>query len=439
MKPQPRRKFLQHTALFAGATALTGPFIRSIRAGEPGPNEKIRVGLIGSGTMGRGDLECFLDFPDVECVVIADLDEGMTAQGLEVCEKKGRKRPETTKDFRRVLERKDVDAVLIATPDHWHALPTVQACQAGKDIYVEKPLAKTIDEGRAMVTAAQKHDRIVQMGSQWTSCQHMLDAAAFVKSGKLGKVRLARGWANLDWMPKCAKQPDSTPPENIDYDFWLGPAPKRPFNRNRFHFNFRWYWDYAGGLMTDWGVHLLNMIFMGLPLEAPKTVTSAGTPHLLGDDWETPGTQTTVYEFPSFNLIWEHLAGLNTTINNHPWGIAWYGSEGIIMMNDAGWEVIPERRQANLDPEKQKGSGNPRPAHIRNFLDCVKSRQQPVLNLELGHHLSNLAHLGNIAYRTGGKIHWDAEKEVIIGDSRADKLVGAGYRTPWKLDYLRRS
>lgn len=438
MKTLSRRNFLQQTTLLAGAAALSGPFIRSVRAGEPGPNDKIRVGLIGSGNMGRGDLECFLDFPDVECVMIADLDEGMTAQGLEVCEKKGRKRPDTTKDFRRMLERKDVDAVLIATPDHWHAVPTVMACQAGKDIYVEKPLAKTIDEGRAMLTAAQKHIRIVQMGSQWTSCQHMLEAAACVKSGKLGKVRLARGWANLDWMPKCAKQPDSTPPENVDYDFWLGPAPKRPFNRNRFHFNFRWYWDYAGGLMTDWGVHLLNMIFMGLPLESPQSVTSTGTSHLLGDDWETPGTQATIYEFPTFNVIWEHLAGMSTTINNHPWGIAWYGSEGIIMMNDAGWEVIPERRHANLDPEKHKGSGNPRPAHIRNFLDCVKTRRQPVLNLELGHHLSNLAHLGNIAYRVGGKIAWNAATESISGNPEADKLVGTSYRSPWKLDYARR-
>lgn len=439
MKTQPRRKFLQKTALFTGAAALTGPMIRSVRAGEPGPNEKIRLGLIGSGNMGRGDLECFLDFPEVDCVIIADLDDGMTAQGLKVCDEKGRKRPDTTKDFRRVLDRKDVDVVLIATPDHWHALPTVMACQAGKDIYVEKPLAKTIDEGRAMLTAAQKHNRVVQMGSQWRSCQHMLDAAEFVKSGKLGKVKLARGWANLDWMPKCEKQPDSAPPENVDYDFWLGPAPLRPFNRNRFHFNFRWYWDYAGGLMTDWGVHLLNMIFMGLPPEAPKSVTSTGTPHLLGDAWETPGTQVTLYEFPSFNLVWEHLAGISTTINNHPWGIAWYGSEGIIMMNDAGWEVIPEKRNANLDPEKHKGSGNPRPAHIRNFLDCVRSRQQPVLNLELGHHLSTLAHLGNIAYRTGSKIVWDGKKEAIGHDIEADKLVGTSYRAPWKLDYARRS
>jgi predicted dehydrogenase len=327
MNTQSRRRFLQNTALLAGAATVGGPFIRSVCAEEPGPNDKIRLGLIGSGNMGRGDLECFLDFPEVDCVAIADLDDSMLAQGLEVCAKKERKRPEAVKDFRRLLDRKDVDAVLIATPDHWHAIPTIMACQAGKDVYVEKPLATTIDEGRAMLTAAQRHHRVVQMGSQWRSCRHMLEAAEFVKSGKLGKIRMARGWANLDWMPRCEKQADSAPPENCDYDFWLGPAPKRPFNRNRFHFNFRWYWDYAGGLMTDWGVHLLNMIFMGLPMEWPKSVISSGASHLLGDDWETPGSQVTVYEFQNYNLIWEHLAGYATTINNHPWGIAWYGSE----------------------------------------------------------------------------------------------------------------
>ncbi len=437
MNAIPRRQFLRNSALFVGSAAFAGPLLRA--AGTPGPNDKIRLGVIGAGNMGCGDLDCFLRFDDVECVVIADVDDAMLAKGLAVCEKRGRKKPDTVKDFRRVLERKDVDAVMIATPDHWHALPTVMACQAGKDVYVEKPLATTIDEGRAMVTAAQRHNRIAQMGSQWRSSEHMLDAAAFVKSGKLGKIHLARGWANLDWIPRCLPQPDNAPPAGVDYDFWLGPAPKRPFNPNRFHFNFRWYWDYAGGLMTDWGVHLINMLFLGLPAESPTSVASTGTPHLLGDAWETPGTQTALYEFPSFKLIWEHSAGFATTINNRPWGVAWYGEEGIIMMSDAGWEVIPEKRKANLDPEKHKGSGDPRPAHVRNFLDCVKSRQQPVLNLESGHHLSTVAHLGNLAHRSGAKLTWDAEKERIIGNRRADRLVGTEYRKPWKLDYARRS
>lgn len=434
-----RRRFIRNTGLFAGGAVLAGPWIRSVRADELGPNSKIRMGLIGCGGIGQVDLDCFLGNPEVDCVVIADLDEAMTAKGLAVCEKRERKKPDTVKDFRRVLDRKDVDIVLVATPDHWHAIPTVMACQAGKDVYVEKPLAKTIDEGRAMVTAAQKHNRIVQMGSQWRSCQHMIEAAEFVKSGKLGKLAMARGWAYLDWLPSIGKPADCPPPAGIDYDFWLGPAPKHQFNPNRFHFNFRWFWDYAGGLMTDWGVHLLNMISMGTPLETPKSVVSSGGKYVLDDNSETPDSQVTTYEFDSYMLVWEHKAGLAVGINNHPWGIAWYGTEGTVMMNDAGWEVIPEKRKANLDPEKHRSSGDPRPAHARNFLDCVKTRKQPVLNLELGHHISTLAHLGNIAYLSGNKIAWNAEKEQVIGNSKADKLVGAEYRTPWKLDYLRRS
>jgi predicted dehydrogenase len=438
-QPVSRRQFVHRTALAVGAVAVAGPFIRTVRAGEPGANSKIRLGFIGSGQMGRGDLETFFLNPEVDCAVIADVDDAQMAEGLKVCETAGRPRPDTVRDFRRVLDRKDVDIVLIATPDHWHALPAVLACQAGKDVYLEKPLAKTIDEGRAIVTAATKHNRILQMGSQWRSCQHMIEAAEFVKSGKLGKISMARGWANLDWQPKCDKKPDGPPPAGVDYDLWLGPAPKRPFNPNRFHYNFRWHWDYAGGLMTDWGVHLLNMISMGTPLQGLKSVTSSGVRQLLGDDWETPGAQTALYEFPDFMLIWEHLSGYATTINNHPWGIAWYGSEGIIMMNDAGWEIIPERRQANLDPERHKGSGNPRPAHVRNFLDCVKSRQPPVLHAELGHELSTLAHLGNLAYRTGSLIKWDAAREKVADNPAADRLVGVKYRAPWKLPYAKRA
>ena len=434
----PRRHFIRNTALLAGSAGFAGPLIRSVRAGEPGPNSKLRLGVIGCGGMGQGDLECFLDNPDVECVVIADLDEANIGKGLAICEKKERKKPDTVKDFRRVLDRKDVDAVLIATPDHWHAIPTVMACQAGKDVYVEKPLAKTIDEGRAMLTAAQKHNRVVQMGSQWRSCQHMIEAAEFVRSGKLGKLAMARGWAYLDWLPSVGKPADCLPPAGIDYDMWLGPAAQHTFNPNRFHFNFRWFWDYAGGLMTDWGVHLLNMIFMGTPAEWPKSVVSSGGKYVLDDNSETPDSQVTTYEFPNYMLVWEHKAGLAVGINNHPWGIAWYGTEGTIIMNDAGWEVIPEKRKANLEPEKHKSSGNPRPAHIRNFLDCIKSRQQPVLNLERGHFVSTIAHLGNIAYRSGSKITWDAEKEQIIGNAEANKLVSVEYRKPWKLDYMRR-
>jgi predicted dehydrogenase len=338
-----------------------------------------------------------------------------------------------------VLDRKDVDLVLIATPDHWHALPTVLACQAGKDVYVEKPLAKTVDEGRAMLEASRRHNRVVQMGSQWRSCAHIIEATEFIRSGKLGKVSLVRGWAYLDWLPTIGKKADCTPPAGVDYDLWLGPSPKRPFNPNRFHFNFRWFWDYAGGLMTDWGVHLINMMLMGMGPEEPTAVFSSGGKFVFDDDSETPDSQVTVYEFPTYQLIWEHKAGLNNGLNGRSWGIEWNGTEGTIFLNDEGWEIRTERKQANLDSQRKPGSPDPRPAHVRNFLDCVKSRRQPVLNVEVGHHVSTVAHLGNIAYRTGRKLNWDAQKEKIIGDREADKLIGTPYRKPWSLPYSRRA
>ena len=437
MKNITRRNFIGQTALVTLA-AGTFPFIRSARAGEPGASEKIRLGVIGCGGMGQVDLTDFVANPEVECVVICDLDDARLAKGLEICAKAGRKPPETTKEFQRVLDHKDIDAVLIATPDHWHAIPAVMACQAGKDVYVEKPLAKTIDEGRAMVEAAKRHKRIAQMGSQWRSCAHIIEAAEMVRSGKLGKVSLVRGWAYLDWLPTVGHKPDCAPPAGIDYDRWLGPAPLRPFNPNRFHFNFRWFWDYAGGLMTDWGVHLINMQQMGMGLDAPKTVSSCGGKFTFDDDSETPDSQVTVYEFPTYQMIWEHRAGLNNGLHGRPWGVQWSGTEGTIILNDTGYEIIGEKKGEKVDSGKVASKGNPHPAHVRNFLDCVKSRQQPVLNLETGQHVSTLAHLGNIAYRTGRKIVWDGQAEKVVGDHEADKLVGVKYRKPWHLPYLRR-
>lgn len=440
-KPISRRAFLGKSALALSLTpALGATFIpRPGRAASVGANDKIRVGLIGAGGMGCGDLDCFFGFPEVECAVICDVDDAHLANGVKACTRRERKAPDTVKDFRRVLDRKDVDAVIVATPDHWHALPTVMACQAGKDVYVEKPLATTIDEGRAMLTAAQKHNRVVQMGSQWKSCQHIIEAAEFVKSGKLGKVSMVRGWAWLDWQPEIGRPPDGDPPAGVDYDLWLGPAPKRPFNPNRFHYNFRWFWDYAGGLMTDWGVHLINMMLMGMDSRPPKTVCSSGGTYVQNDMRDTPDSQIALYEFPDYLLVWEHKSGMGTGLNGRSWGVSWSGTEGTILLNDAGWELIIEKRKANLDPEKHPSSGDPRPAHVRNFLDCVKSRKPPVLNLELAHHVSTVAHLGNIAFRSGRKITWDAVNERIVGDRDADKLVGVKYRKPWTLPYSKRA
>jgi predicted dehydrogenase len=434
-----RREFLERSMLASLALSTGGRAADSpSTTGTVPSSERIRVGVVGCGGMGRGDLATFLQYPEVDCPVLCDVDDRMLAEASKLVEETRNHRPDTVKDFRRVLERKDVDAVLVATPDHWHALPTIYACEAGKDVYVEKPLATTIDEGRAMLTAATKHNRIVQMGAQRRSSPTYGEATDFVRSGKLGKVGLVRAWAYLDWIKPIGRPADAPVPEGVDYDMWLGPAPKRPFNPNRFHFNFRWFWDYAGGLMTDWGVHLIQILLWAMGNEWPKAVLSSGGKYVLDDNSETPDTQMAIYEFPSYTLVWEHKVGVGLGLYNRPWGMSFTGTEGTLVINDAGWEILREPSKDSLEPRKYPGGIDPRPAHVRNFLDCVKSRQQPVENLEVGHFLSTIAHLGNLALRSGKRILWDPEREHITNDREADELVGCHYRRPWRLPYGRR-
>lgn len=424
------RRNLVAGALAAGLALPSGA--------RPGANDRIRIGLIGCGGMGRGDLQTFLANKEVDCPIVCDVDDLQAGRARYVVEEMRGVAPDTCRDFRRVIERKDLDAVLVATPDHWHALPTVLACQAGKDVYVEKPLATSIAEGRAMLDAAKRHARVVQMGTQWRSGGHFREAVEFVQSGKLGKIRFVRCWAYHDWLGAIGNPPDGDPPPQVDYDLWLGPAPKRPFNPNRFHFNFRWFWDYAGGLMTDWGVHLINIVLWAMGDAPPKTVTSSGGKYVLDDNSETPDTQIAVYDFPTYALIWEHQVQCGVGMNDRPWGIWFSGTEGTLILNDAGWEIISEPKKQTLAAAKHGGSPDARPAHVRNFLDCMRSRQQPVENLEFGHFVSSVAHLGNIALRSNAKIIWDAKNERVVNDRKADRLVGVTYRKPWTLPYMRR-
>jgi len=423
----------------AMATGWVASLISKARAANlPGANDRVRVGLIGCGGISTADMSMFLLNPEVECPVVCDIDDAKLGNGVKLVEKLGGKTPQTVKDFRRVIDRKDVDVCLVCTPDHWHALPTIYACQAGKDVYCEKPLAPSVGEGRAMVDAARKHNRIVQMGTQWRSGHHYQEAIGFVQSGQLGKIRQVRAWAYLDWVGGIGNPPDSDPPSGVDYDMWLGPSPLRPFNKNRFHFNFRWFWDYAGGLMTDWGVHLLNLALWGMGPTPPKTVTSSGGKFVVDDNSETPDTQVAVYDFPSYTLIWEHqmLGGVGP--GNRPHGLSFCGSEATLIVDANGWEVIPEPKrksvvayQRKIDPNDKFYDG--RKAHVRNFLDCIRSRQQPVENTDLAQFVTTIASLGNVALRTGRKIVWDAQNEAISGVEGAEQWVKRPYRKPWAI------
>lgn len=450
MKSKSRRKFIQQS-ISAGAVAGAGLLGSKAAPAQSaassdrvaGANDRIRVGLIGCGGQGRNDLVKMLRIKNIECVALCDVDDNQVAVVRKaVDEQAGQKPGFATRDFRRLLEQKDVDAVIIGTPDHWHALPTMMACEAGKDVYVEKPLSISIGEGRAMVNAARKYNRIVQMGTQQRSASHYAAAIDYVKSGKLGKIRVVKTWAYQDWMGNIPVVPDSEPPASVDYDLWLGPAIKRPFNKNRFHFNFRWYWDYSGGLMTDWGAHMIDIANWGMGVKAPDTAMSVGGKFGFPDDAEeTPDTQQVLWSFPNFSMVWEHATAIGRGPEARDHGVAFHGNNGTLIVDRGGWEVHAEserngnRRAYKMMPVPRQPAGNEdyHFLHVKNFVDCMKSRKLPISDVEVGHNSMIACHLGNIAYRLGRQIRWDAEKEKIVGDAEAAKLVTRDYRAPWKL------
>ncbi len=447
MQSKTRRVFLKDS-LAAGA-AMSGAALASSASAEsyqriPGANDRIAVALIGCGGQGRGDLNSMIRIKNVECTALCDVDDDQTAREFKMIEDAGFRKPSLgTRDFRKVLDLKEVDAVVIGTPDHWHALPTIMACQAGKDVYVEKPLSVAIAEGRLMVKAARKYDRVVQMGTQQRSAPHYAEAVEYVKSGKLGKIRQVRAWAYLDWKGEVPVLPDSDPPPNVDYDMWLGPAPKRPFNRNRFHFTFRWYWDYSGGLMTDWGAHMIDIANWGMGIKAPSSAMSAGGKFGFPDDaMETPDSQHVTWAFPDFNMIWEHAVGIGRGPEAREHGVAFHGNDGVLVIDRAGWEAYPETDAINKKrmyktagvPRAGAGSVDYHAMHIKNFIDCMRSRKRPNSDVEIGHNSMIACHLANIAQRLGRLVKWDVEKETIVGDPEAqNNYVSRAYRAPWKL------
>jgi len=400
-------------------------------------NDRIRVGIIGCGGISVANSNAFMKQPECDIAAICDVDDAQLAKTVERLDKLGRKRPDTTKDFRHILDRKDIDACLICTPDHWHAAITIAACQAGKDVYIEKPLATSIGESQRMRDVARSTNRICQMGTYWRSGENYREAVETVQSGKLGKIRQVRCWAYLDWWTEMGSPADCAVPAGVDYDRWLGPAPQRPFNPNRFHRNWRWFWDYGGGLMTDWGVHLINIALWAMGPEWPKSIIASGGKYVLKDNTETPGTQFAIFEFPSYNLIWEHqlMCGLGPDRREH--GVMFTGSEASLLVDASGWEIIPEpKKKASIQAFRRPTAEPPetiRANHARNLFDCMKSRKPTVENLDIGHHVTSVASLGNLALRTRTRVDWDAQRGQATNNGPANALVMRKYRAPWKL------
>lgn len=433
-----RRKFLKN--LGAASIASTLPFSQVSAKTSVKDKDVVKVGLIGVRGMGWADLNSFLKNEGTVCVALCDVDAELLKRRADEMETKTGRRPKTFSDHRELLKLKEIAGVIIGTPDHWHCIQMTDACAAGKDIYVEKPIANSIYEADLMVKAARKYNRVVQVGQWQRSDPHWHSAFDYLNTGALGKIRQVKAWADVNYGRGFDVVPDAEPPQGVDYDRWLGPAPKRPFNENRFHGSFRYFWDYAGGLMTDWGVHMIDMVLAGMKATAPKSVMAIGGKLAFPENAaETPDTLTTVYDFGDFSFIWEQFMamGISPYLEEagEP-GVAFIGENGILAVNRLSWKVIPLQQDGKylteaMPPRRSHSSGLD--AHTKNFFECIKSRKDPNCTIEMGRNAALVAHLGNIAYRTGKKLDWDDNQSTIANEIEANSYLKPNYRAPWKL------
>jgi predicted dehydrogenase len=319
----------------------------------------------------------------------------------------------------------------------------VDALSAGKHVYIEKPIAHTIQECQVMQAATKRFGKVVQVGQWQRSGPHYENAIAYVRSGKLGQIRLVKVWAYQGWMTPVAVKPDGPAPDGVNYEMWLGPAPKRAFNPNRFHFNFRWFWDYAGGLMTDWGVHEIDIALYAMNARAPRSVIASGGKFAYPDDAsETPDTMQAVFEYEGFNMLWEHATGIDGGPYGKPEGIAFIGNNGTLVVNRGGWEVIPETytdgalRRYRLDAIPYQGHNNQiLDLHTQNFVDAIRKNDPSMLKcgIDTGSVAAINANMGNIALKTGRKVYWDAAANQFLNDPQANALIRANYRSGYEL------
>jgi predicted dehydrogenase len=449
MPPLTRRQFGQAAAAAWIGTAVGGRRVL-------GASDRIRVGFIGLGNRGDQVLDAFLTQPDAEVVALCDL----YPPYLDFAARKVGGEPRRFKDYRKLLDMNDVDAVAISTPDHWHALQTIHACEAGKDVYVEKPLSLVVSEGRAMVEAARRFDRVVQVGLQRRSCAFVREAAELVRGGAIGKVTVVRSFhIQNEWPKGIDAPPDEPPPADFDWEAWLGPAPKRAYNRNRAFYRFRWFYDYSGGQLTNFGVHYMDVIQQALGHDAPLAVTAMGGKFAIDDNREIPDTLEVLWLYPGGTLV--SFAQYNA--NAAPAAlkgaeIEFRGTKGTLYLRDRGYEIVPEEITPNAFPartpldrrtergwrtgarpliEARSGTGQTdTAAHARNFLDCVRSRARCNGDIETGHRSTSATLIANVAHAMKAQLEWDRTAERFTNHEEANKRLRYRYRPPYKLpDY----
>ena len=435
-----RREFLASSALsVAGAASL-------LAADPPGKavaSERVRVGCVGTGGRAFSLVNSFSRNKNCEVVALADLDPGKFGQAVAAVEKNQGTKPQTVADFRKLIDDKSLDAIVVGTPDHWHAIPTILACLAGKDVYVEKPDGHNIVEGQRMVAAMKKHGRVVQMGTQARTTERMRTAIEFIKTGALGKCLVARAWESAK-QGSIGFPADREPPAGVDYDMWLGPAPKRPFNPNRFHGRWRWFYDYGTGDLGNDGVHRLDMASWALsaaseaqgdgPIGLPSTVVTGGGKWYFDDMQEWPDTLQVNYEYggPKPKLLtYEMRIWAPYNFLGESEGAAVYGDKAQIVIGNTAWKAFGPGGQVL----GEHTGDNDEAAHVQNFIDCIKSRKRPNADLEtVGHPSSLLCHMGNVASRISRKLVFDAKTETFVNDAEANALrTRPEYRKPWVL------
>jgi len=419
-----------------------------------GANDRVHVGYIGLGNRGDQVHEGFLEYGDNVTAAVCDLRQDY----MDFAAKKSRATPKKYTDYRKLLEDKELDAVVIATPDHWHALMFIDACEAGKDVYVEKPLSLTVVEGRKMVEAAERTKRVVQVGIQRRSAAFLKEAAEFVRTGGLGDVTVARCYHVMnEWPAGIGNPPDGPPPSEEEWDRWLGPAPKLPYNRNRMYYNFRWFYDYSGGQLTNFGVHYIDMIRWCLGKDAPRAVTAMGGKYVMKDNREIPDTLEVLWEYDGPSLVCFAQYNANAAPGNiRNAEIELRGTKGTMYIDEDKWEVVPEEvtdqarpartpldrvtergypktKKPVIAPNVVKGRAYDDAAHARNFLDCVKTRAKCNCDILAGHLSTAATLIGNIALRARSYLEWDARAERFTNNDVANRRLHYKYREPYKL------
>jgi predicted dehydrogenase len=432
-----RRQFITDSSKALAAVSIA-PFAASTLHPKKGSaGDRINVALIGSRSQGFADLRQALKQPNVECIGICDIDDSVLNQRIDDVYKIQNKKPAQYKDFRKLLENKDIDAVMIGTPDHWHCLQLIAACEAGKDVYVEKPLANSIYEADRMVHAVRKYNKIVQVGQQQRSGDHWKTAMDFIKGGKIGKLRKILVWGNFNYGIGQPNMPDEPVPAGVDFEMWLGPAPQRSFNKTRFHGSWRMFWDYGGGLMTDWGVHLMDMALWATDAtEMPLAVSSAGGNFAYPDHaHETFDTMSVHYQMPDHTIVWEHTAGIQTGPYGRNYGLAFIGNDGTLVIDRESWDLFPEMNngQYKIGALPTQNGHDSHETHVRNWLDCIRSRKEPNCPIEKGRLAAVYTHMGNIALRTNSRLEWNEATQNFGSNPSANALLTPNYRKPWSL------